>query len=121
MKLFSRYLAIWVPGRLLPDTLVCSVGGRPVFLSVLHPASVKVLIDSQPTPRYRNLQDAVAHWDNSVMEDLGIDAMLVGPNWMVMARQERNSIPTLSAIYAEIGGTPVVSASSTPTASPSTT
>jgi hypothetical protein len=120
MTLGYRYLAIWVPRRLLPDTLVCSVGGRPVFLHVLHPVSVKVLIDPQPTPRYTNLQDAVAHWVDSVMEDLGVDAMLVGPNWMVMARQEGDSIPTLFAIRPEIGGALVVAASSTPTASPST-
>jgi len=30
MRLSYRYLAIWVPRRLLPETLVCSVGGRPV-------------------------------------------------------------------------------------------
>ena len=115
LKLGYRYLAIWVPRRLLPDSLACSVGARPVLLSVFSPASVKVLIgDSQPTPRYTNLQDAADHWDD-VIETLGFDAILVGPNWTVMARQERDSIPALSAIRAEIGGTLVVATSSTRT------
>jgi hypothetical protein len=117
MKLFNRYITIWVDRRFLPETRVCSVGGRPVVLSVLSPAAVKFWFGSEPTPRYTNLQDAVAHGDDSVIDALGIDAMLVGPNWMVMPRQERDSIPALSAIRGEIGGTLVEAASPTAPAS----
>jgi hypothetical protein len=53
------------------------------------------------------------------LESLEIDAMLVGPNWMVITREGHDSIPALSAIRGEIGGTLVV-ASPTPTPSPST-
>jgi hypothetical protein len=86
-------------------------------LSVYPPASLKVWFGSEPTPRYTNFQDAAAHGDDSLIEGLGIDGMLVGPNWMVMGRQERDSIPALSAIRGEIGGTLVVATSPTTTAS----
>jgi hypothetical protein len=39
--------------------------------------------------------------------------MLVGPNWMVMARQDGDSILALSSIRDEIGGTLVTAASPT--------
>jgi hypothetical protein len=42
MEVFYRYLAIFIDRRLLPKTLVCSVDGRPVVLSVFPPASLKV-------------------------------------------------------------------------------
>jgi hypothetical protein len=119
MEVFYRYLAIFIDRRLLPKTLVCSVDGRPVVLSVFPPASLKVWFGSEPTPRYTNFQDAAAHGDDSLIEDLGVDAVLVGPNWMVMGGQERDSIPALSAIGGEIGGTLVVATSpTTPASSP---
>jgi hypothetical protein len=119
-KAFERYLAIFMDRRLIPDTLVCPVDGRPVVLTVYPPASLKVWFGSEPTPTppYTNFQDAFAHGDDSLIEDLGISAMLVGPNWMVVPREGHNSIPALSAIRGEIGGTLVV-ASPTPTPSPS--
>ncbi len=119
-KLFYRYMAIWVDPRLfLPETLVCSVDGRPVVLSVLRPLAFKAWIRSQSTPRYRDLQDEAAHEGDSLIEALRRDAVLVGPNWMVMGRQERDSIPALSAIRGEIGGTLVVATSpTTPASSP---
>jgi hypothetical protein len=40
--------------------------------------------------------------------------MLVGPNWLEIAGQERDAIPVLSAIRDEIGGTLVEAASPTP-------
>src|ERR671910_160454 len=85
--------------RLIPDILVCSVNGRAVVLVVYRPASLKALFGSA------NLEDAVADGDDSVIQDLGIDAMTFGTNWWVMARRERDSIPALSAIRDEIGGT----------------
>jgi hypothetical protein len=117
MKSLYRYMAIWVDPRFLPDTLLCSVGGRPVYLSVFPPPSLKFFISSQTTPRYSNLEDAMAHGGDA-MESLGMDPMLVGPNWMVTARHERDSIPALSAIRVEIGGTLVVAASPSTQESP---
>jgi hypothetical protein len=118
--LFYRYMAIWVdPRRFLPETLVCSVDGRPVVLSVLRPLAFKAWIKSQSTPRYTDLQDEAAHEGDSVIEALRRDAVLIGPNWMVMGRQGRDSIPALSAIRGEIGGTLVVATSpTTPASSP---
>ncbi len=113
LKLGYRYFAIWIDRRLLAKSLVCSVGGRPVVVSVLPPASVKVWFGSP------NLQDAFAHGDDSLAEGPEVDAVLVGLNWMVMTRQGHDSIPALSAIRGEIGGRLVV-ASPTPTPSPST-
>jgi len=119
-KLFYRYMAIWVDPRWsFPETLVCSVDGRPVVLSVLRPLAFKAWIRSQSTPRYTDLQDEAAHEADSLIEALRRDAVLVGPNWMVMGRQERDSIPALSAIRGEIGGTLVVATSpTTPASSP---
>ena len=110
-RVFKALEWIFIDRRLLfPETLVCSVEGRPVVLTVYPPASLTV--DT-------NLQDAAAHGDRSRFEVLGIDAMLFGPNWMVMARQEHDSIPALSAIRDEIGGTLVVATSpTTPASSP---
>lgn len=117
-KAAEGYLAIFMDRRLIPDILVCSVDGRPVVVTVYRPASLKALFGSEP-PRYTNFQDAAAHGDNSWIEAFDVDALLVGPNWVVMARQERDSIPALSAIRGEIGGTLVVAASPTSVASSS--
>lgn len=87
-------------------------------MSVYSPASLEAWFGSEPTPGYSNLQDAVAQRDSrAIVEDLEFDAMLFGPNWFVVARDERDSIPALSSIRDEIGGLLVVAAS--PTASPS--
>ena len=46
-KLFYRYMAIWVdPRRFLPETLVCSVDGRPVVLSVGLQGLDQVAVDA---------------------------------------------------------------------------
>lgn len=112
-KAAEDYFAIFMERRFIPDILVCSVDGRPVVLIVYGPASLKDLFGAA------TLEDAVDHVDDSVIEDLGIDAMLFGPNWWVMARRERDSIPALSAIRDEVGGTLLVAASPTPAASSS--
>jgi hypothetical protein len=110
LKLLDRYLAIFIDRRFVPETLACSVDGRPVAISVLPPAAFKYWFSPEPTPRW-DFQDAVAQAND------GLETMLVGPNWMVMARQERDAIPVLSSIRDEIGGTLTVAAS--PTTSPS--
>ncbi len=103
-RLFERYLAIFIDRQLLPETLVCSIDGRPVVLSVIPPTALKVWLSPEPTAGF---QEAVADANE------GLETMLVGPNWMVMARSERDRIPGLSAIRIEIGGTLVVDASPT--------
>jgi hypothetical protein len=115
-RAFEHYMAIFIDRGLIPDSLVCSVDGRPVILTVYPPASLKVWFDSD---RYMNFQDAAAHGDDSLIDDLGLPAMLFGPNWLVTPRQERDSTAALSAIRGEIGGTLLVAASSTGTPSPS--
>jgi hypothetical protein len=109
LKAFYGYLAIFIDRRLLPETLACSVDGQPVILGIIPQA----WFSAAPTPRYTNFEDAA-----SAAND-GLETMLVGPNWMVMPRQRYGSIPALSAIREELGGTLVV-ASPTPTSSPST-
>jgi hypothetical protein len=110
LKLFERYLAIFIDREILPETLACSADDRPVVLSVLPPAALKAWFSPEPTPDF---QDAVAQANE------GRETMLVGPNWMVMARQERDAIPLLSSIRGEIGGTLVTAASPTSDASAS--
>jgi hypothetical protein len=97
-------------------TLVCSVGGRPVVLIFVPPAFFKNPNGSQATSHYADLQD-VAVQQAEAFETT--DTMLVGPNWIVGARHERDAIPVLSSIRDEIGGTLVV-ASPTQTPSPQT-
>lgn len=112
-KLIDRYLAIFIDRQLLPQMLVCSVDGQPVVLGVIPPTALKVWLSPEPTTGFQNaLPDANA----------GLENMLVGPNWMVIARSERDPIPALSAIRAEIGGTLVMDASPTaPASAPSPT
>jgi hypothetical protein len=81
--------------RLVLRTLTPSATGSPKISAHAE----KVWFSPEPTSRYTNFQDAVADAND------GLETMLVGPNWMVMARPQRDSIPALSAIRDEIGGT----------------
>jgi hypothetical protein len=111
----------------LPEPVVCSVDGEPVVLDVIPPRLLKGLINAiKPKSRYTNLQDLVddviAKAGTSRLRellDVGVDAILVGPNWTVSARENGDSIAALSAIRDEIGGTLVVAPSPATPASPS--
>jgi hypothetical protein len=117
LRLMERYLAIFIDREILPETLACSVDGLPVVLSVLPPAAFKYWFSPEPTPRSVNFQDGVAQW---WADSLGTG--LIGPNWLVMGRHEQGSIPVLSSIRSEIGGTLVTAASpTTPTSALSPT
>jgi hypothetical protein len=65
----------------------------------------------------QELADVYADMRTEELRRLGIDAILVGPNWVVEPRAKLDSLSVLSAIQGEIGGTLVVAAC--PTVSPS--
>jgi hypothetical protein len=105
----------------VPAPVVCSVDGRPVVLDVLPPEFLKLWVRYMyPGVHYTNLQDLADVYADMRTEELrqfGIDAVLVGPNWVVEPRDKLDPLSVLSAIRAEVGGTLVVAAC--PTVSPS--
>jgi hypothetical protein len=114
-SLFSRRIG-------LPEPLVCSVGGRPVVLDVIPSEFLAAWVRAfSPGIHYTNLQDLADAFGGRGAEGLrrsGIDATLVGPNWVVETRSGRDSLSVLSAIRTEIGGTLLVASSTTPSSSP---
>jgi hypothetical protein len=100
------------------NIFTCSINGRPVSFVVIPMALVKRLIDTQPKPRYTDLQDFAPDQNDGATGVLRDGAVLVGRNWTIAVLDERDPLPVLSAIRVEIGGTLVATSSTTRTSSP---